>query len=65
VENHELGQKIFETVKAHLKQRGIAMKQGTFIDASLNFAPSSTKTKPVNRAQRYIRPQRVTSGLMG
>jgi len=43
LENHDLGQQIFETVKAHLKQRGMAMKQGTIIDATLISAPSSTK----------------------
>ena len=43
LEKHDLGQKVFETVKAHLKQRGIAMKQGTIIDATLISAPSSTK----------------------
>ena len=44
-----LGQKVFETVKAHLKQRGMAMKQGTIIDATLICAPSSTKNKTGER----------------
>jgi IS5 family transposase len=35
LEKHDLGQKIFEAVKAHLKSRGMAMKQGTIIDATL------------------------------
>jgi IS5 family transposase len=29
LEKHDLGQKIFEAVKAHLKSRSMAMKQGT------------------------------------
>ncbi|MFM1798911.1 MAG: hypothetical protein RLZZ117_1189 [Cyanobacteriota bacterium] len=45
LERHDLGQQIFETVKAHLKARGMAMKQGTIIDATLIAAPSSTKNK--------------------
>jgi IS5 family transposase len=49
LEKHDLGQKIFETVKAHLKQRGMAMKQGTIIDATLISAPSSTKNKTGER----------------
>jgi len=32
-------------VKAHLKQRGMAIKQGTIIEATLISAPSSTKNK--------------------
>jgi len=49
LEKHDLGQQIFETVKAHLKQRGMAMKQGTIIDATLISAPSSTKNKTGER----------------
>jgi IS5 family transposase len=45
LEKHDLGEQIFETVKAHLKKRGMAMKQGTIIDATLIAAPSSTKNK--------------------
>jgi len=32
---------VYEVVKAHLKANGMAMKQGTIIDASLIAAPSS------------------------
>ena len=49
LEKHDLGQQIFETVKAHLKQQGMAMKQGTIIDATLISAPSSTKNKTGER----------------
>ena len=45
LEKHNLGEQIFETVKIHLKERGMAMKQGTIIDATLVAAPSSTKNK--------------------
>jgi len=48
LEKHDLGKQIFETVKAHLKANGMAMKQGTIIDATLIAAPSSTfmRAKP-------------------
>jgi len=49
LEKHDLGEQIFETVKAHLKKRGMAMKQGTIIDATLIAAPSSTKNKAGER----------------
>ncbi|MCP9824780.1 IS5 family transposase [Synechococcus sp. EJ6-Ellesmere] len=49
LEKHNLGEQIFETVKAHLKKRGMAMKQGTIIDATLIAAPSSTKNKAGER----------------
>jgi IS5 family transposase len=34
-EKRQLGEQIFETVKAHLRVRGMAMKQGKIIDATL------------------------------
>jgi IS5 family transposase len=34
LERHDLGKEIFKTVKAHLQSRGMAMKQGTIIDAT-------------------------------
>ena len=49
LERHDLGKKVFETVKAHLKANGMAMKQGTIIDATLIAAPSSTKNKKGER----------------
>jgi transposase, IS5 family len=49
LEKHNLGEQIFETVKAHLGERGVAMKQGTIIDATLIAAPSSTKNKAGER----------------
>ena len=49
LEKHNLGRKVFETVNAHLKQRGMAMKQGTIIDTTLISASSSTKNKTGER----------------
>jgi IS5 family transposase len=45
LEKHELGEQIFETVKAHLSARGMTMRQGTIVDATLIAAPSSAKNK--------------------
>ena len=45
LEKHNLGDQIFEAVKAHLKANGMAMKRGTIIDATLIAAPSSTKNE--------------------
>jgi transposase, IS5 family len=57
LEKHDLGMEIYcfaedcvyETVKAHLKANGMAMKQGTIIDATLIAAPSSTKNEKGER----------------
>ena len=49
LEKHDLGEQIFETVKARLSARGMTMKQGTIVDATLIAAPSSTKNKEGKR----------------
>ena len=46
---HNLCKQIFEVVKAHLKANGMAMNQGTIIDATLIAAPSSTETEKKER----------------
>ena len=74
LEKHDLGQQIFEVVKAHLKANGMAMKQGMIIDTTLIAAPSSTstrakpecaggeRTRPMNGILRCTRPRKATSG---
>ena len=49
LEENDLGEQIFEAVKAHLKANGMAMKQGTIIDATIIAAPSSTKNEKRER----------------
>ncbi|MCP9792575.1 IS5 family transposase [Vulcanococcus limneticus Candia 3F8] len=49
LEKHGLGEQIFETVKDHLSKRGMTMRQGTIVDATLIAAPSSTKNKAGKR----------------
>jgi IS5 family transposase len=45
LEKHGLGEQIFDTVKALLAARGVTMRQGTIVDATLIAASSSTKNK--------------------
>lgn len=49
LEQNDLGDQIFEAVKEHLKANGMAMKQGTIIDATIIAAPSSTKNEKKER----------------
>jgi IS5 family transposase len=44
LEKHRLGEQIVEIVKAHLSARGMTMRQGTIVDATLLAAPSPTFT---------------------
>jgi IS5 family transposase len=45
LEQHELTKAIFETVNAHLGERGLLMREGTMVDATIIAAPSSTKNE--------------------
>jgi IS5 family transposase len=49
LEKHKLGEQKFETVKAHLSEKGMRMRQGRTVDAALIAAPSSTKNKEGKR----------------
>ena len=43
LEEHGLGEKLFEEINAHLTSLGQRLKTGTIVDASIIAAPSSTK----------------------
>ena len=45
LENHELSQALFAEVSAMLEERGLLMRQGTIVDATIIAAPPSTKNK--------------------
>ena len=49
LEKHDLGQQIFETVKVDLGARGMTMRQGTIVDATLIGAPNPTENKEGKR----------------
>lgn len=44
-----LTQKIFEAINAHLAAKGLMMREGTIVDATLIAAPPSTKNKDGER----------------
>jgi IS5 family transposase len=45
LERHGLTEAIFVDVNAHLADKGITMRSGTLVDATIINAPSSTKNK--------------------
>jgi IS5 family transposase len=45
LEKQGLDEQIFQTVIAHLSARGMSMRQGTIVNATLIASPSSTKNK--------------------
>jgi IS5 family transposase len=49
LEEHQLGQALFDEVRSFLDERGLLLKSSTIVDASLIDAPSSTKNKEGKR----------------
>ncbi|NBB81472.1 MAG: IS5 family transposase [Verrucomicrobia bacterium] len=49
LEQHNLGQEIFEEVNAHLQDHGLMLREGSIVDASIIDAPSSTKNQKGER----------------
>lgn len=49
LEQHNIGEKIFNDIKARLSAAGLMMHGGTIVDATIIAAPSSTKNKEGKR----------------
>lgn len=49
LEEHKLGRKLFAEINKHLAEQGLALKEGTIVDASIIAAPTSTKNKDGER----------------
>jgi IS5 family transposase len=49
LEQHGLTPRIFETINAQLAERGLLLKEGTLVDATIIEAPSSTKNREGKR----------------
>ncbi len=49
LEQHDLTSAILAEVDAHLTERGLLMRQGTVVDATIIAAPSSTKNEEGKR----------------
>ena len=49
LETHELSRKILERVNAHLSRKGLSLRSGTIVDATIIAAPSSTKHRDGER----------------
>lgn len=49
LEEHNLARKIFDRVNGYLEDKGLLLKEGTIVDATLIDAPSSTKNSKKER----------------
>ncbi len=49
LEKHELTRKLFEKTKQYLSEKGLLLREGTIVDATIISAPSSTKNHDKTR----------------
>jgi len=49
LEEHKLTKRIFSAINAHLAEKGLLLKEGTVVDATIIAAPSSTKNRKGER----------------
>ena len=49
LEQHGLGQDLFQEINAHLESQGLRLREGTIVDATIIEAPSSTKNRTGER----------------
>ena len=49
LERHGLGESLLEEINAHLESRGLKLREGTIVDATIIAAPSSTKNRSKER----------------
>src|ERR1700690_4369268 len=49
LEEHGLGGEILQTVNLHLQEKGVRIRTGTIVDATIIHAPSSTKNREQKR----------------
>jgi IS5 family transposase len=49
LEEHKLTERIFAAINVHLADKGLMLKEGTVVDATIIAAPSSTKNQSEGR----------------
>ena len=53
LEEHKLTKRIFTAINAHLAEKGLLLKEGTVVDATIIAAPSSTKNRKGGACQKF------------
>ena len=65
LERHGLTEAIFADVNAHLSDKGITLRSGTLVDATIIDAPSSTKNKAGARDPEMSSTKKGNDGYFG
>jgi transposase, IS5 family len=64
LEDKQLTETIFTTINAHLATKGLFLRRGTVVDATIIAAPRRPRTRRGSATPRCIKPRRATSGIL-
>jgi IS5 family transposase len=62
LEAKELTRQILDTINGHLAEKGLMMREGTIVDATLIPAPPSIKTRTASATRKCIHRRRAMTG---
>lgn len=65
LETHGLTQAILTAISTHLAQKGLLLKEGTVVDATIIAAPSSTKNQDGERDPEMHQTRKSKQGYFG
>ena len=65
LERHDLGEGLKAVIDGHLRSRGLSLREGTVMDASIVAAAASTKNRDGKRDPEMRQTQRGGSGTSG
>lgn len=62
LENNKMTRRIFDGINGHPAGKGLLMREGTIVDATLLAAPPSTKNKEGKRDEEMHQSKRAMTG---
>ena len=62
VEQHHLAKEIFKTVEQYLEEKGLLLREGTVVDATIIHAPISTNNEKKERDPQMHQTHKGTTG---
>ncbi|WP_444916153.1 hypothetical protein [Microbulbifer sp. TRSA007] len=63
LELNQLGAALFDEINKHLAEKGMVLREGTIVDATIISAPTSTKNKK-KVIQKCIKQRKAISGIL-
>lgn len=63
LESHQLTESIFNAINGHLAEKGLLLREGTIVDATLIAAPPRPRTRTANAIRKCTRARRAISGI--